>query len=350
MIDVALFPETTMAGPPWVCAEVRLLRPYRHPQMQRRLRCRVHHGDDCTLGPRVDAVVIQRGGPCDMRLDTLIALVETAAKRRLPIIYDLDDDLLTRHPPARGASRFGDVGPKVRYLLRAATVVIVSTTRLAERVAHIARRVAVWPNALDEVLVDRMSVSRQGRGRRFHWGYMGTPTHLQDLMSVVPSLGEAMARMQENPRIELVGVSDDKRMRQLWRGRAKLSVNEADGHYEGFMQRLAERRWRVGIAPLAEVVFNACKSDIKFLDYSAAGIPGVYADTDVYRSVAENHAGVVSSPREFGNNVLALVSDQAARERLAKSAFDYVRDQRCLAQNVSNLWSIVEECLDLANR
>jgi len=99
MIDVALFPETTTAGPPWVCAEVRLLRPYRHPQMQRRLRCRVHYGDDSNLGPRVDAVVMQRGGPCDMRLDTLIALVDTAAKRRLPIIYDLDDDLLSRHSP-----------------------------------------------------------------------------------------------------------------------------------------------------------------------------------------------------------------------------------------------------------
>ncbi len=348
MIDVALFPETTALGPPWTCAELRLLRPYRHPQMQRRLRCHVHRGDGFMLGPRADAVVIQRGGPVEMSLDTLIGLVDEASRRGLPIIYDLDDDLLTTHPAPRVEAMLKGVRPKVRYLLRAAAVVIVSTAPLAERVAHLARKVVVWPNALDEVLVDAMRAIAKDRNRRFDVGYMGTPTHLQDLMSVAPYIGEAISAMKGRPRIEFLGVSDDDRVGRLWRGRATVSLIRADGNYEGFMHRLAARCWDIGLAPLADAAFNACKSDIKFLDYAAAGIPGVYADGDVYRCAAEHNAGLLASPQEFGAGVLTLRSDMHARAALAENAFQYVREQRCLAQNAAHLWSTVEECLDTA--
>lgn len=347
MIEVALFPETPALGPRWACAEVRLLRPYRHPQMRRRLRCRVHHGDALELGLRTNAVVIQRGGPVEMTLDALIGLVHEASRRRLPIIYDLDDDLLAGHPVPGVEAFLRGVRPKVRYLLRAAAVVVVSTKPLAERVAHLARKVAVWPNALDEGLLDAMRTVEKDRTRRVDVGYMGTPTHLQDLMSVVPSIGGAISAMQNPPRIELLGVADDARVGRLWQGRAAMALSRADGDYGGFMRRLAGRCWGVGLAPLADAPFNACKSDIKFLDYGAAGIPGIFADGPVYGAAQAHDAGLLSSPESFGSKILTLLADDGLRDRLARNAWHHVRDQRCLVQAVPRLWRIIESCLDL---
>jgi len=55
------------------------------------------------------------------------------------------------------------------------------------------------------------------------------------------------------------------------------------------------RRFNLGIVPLSSAPFNSAKSEIKGVEYSAAGLPFVAAATPSYRSLANNlGVGVVA--------------------------------------------------------
>lgn len=92
MIPLHLIPETPPDGPPWACAEIRLLRPYRHTSLANRLKVTL----GCTLeGEKPAVVILQRDGPVGAKLPD-IELCSAIKAIGAKIIYDLDDDLLAR--------------------------------------------------------------------------------------------------------------------------------------------------------------------------------------------------------------------------------------------------------------
>jgi glycosyltransferase involved in cell wall biosynthesis len=58
--------------------------------------------------------------------------------------------------------------------------------------------------------------------------------------------------------------------------------------YEHYVSQLCTRGIDVGLAPLSENLFNACKSNIKFLEYALAGIPAIYSNVGPYRETIQH--------------------------------------------------------------
>ena len=61
-----------------------------------------------------------------------------------------------------------------------------------------------------------------------------------------------------------------------------------------------------GIAPLEDNVFNACKSNIKMLEYTACGIPGVYSNVEPYWDAhlkADNEDEMIAHIEALGDNI-----------------------------------------------
>jgi len=55
-------------------------------------------------------------------------------------------------------------------------------------------------------------------------------------------------------------------------------------NYVNFVAYMSEIQADLAIAPLCDNRFNRSKSAIKFFEYTAMGIPGVYADLAPYSS------------------------------------------------------------------
>ena len=113
MIRLHLIPETPSDGPTWACAEIRLLRPYRHPSNSNRLRVTVGRS---LAGERPHLVVLQRGGPIGSKLSEIIELCAAIKAVGAKIVYDLDDDLLARHSSAAVERGLEDMRPRVKFL------------------------------------------------------------------------------------------------------------------------------------------------------------------------------------------------------------------------------------------
>lgn len=348
MIEIFVIPESPDQIPRWTCAEVRLLRPFAHPTMVRQVRVKVGFHPHLPAG-RIDAVVMQRGGPFPSTLEEVVGLVRQIRARRIPLLYDLDDDLLTTHPVEAVEHGLRMRRAQTRFLLREADAVITSTSAMASRIRHINANCFVWENSIDDALI-LTELERPPKGEEgAALGYVGTLTHLPDLMSVIAPVEAGLAALPCRKTVEFVGVSEDSRLSLLLGRIAEVSVLPVIGDYARFLRWLQERPpWQVGLVPLAGNSFNACKSDIKFLDYAISGIVGVYQKSPVYDSVVDGETGLVAESAEFGTALRRLLSDGDERQAIRERAREYVIDNRRLSLRVPRLWETLQQVLDKA--
>jgi len=83
-------------------------------------------------------------------------------------------------------------------------------------------------------------------------------------------------------------------------------------------------KFDIGIVPLSDIPFNRAKSNIKGLEYAAAGIPFVASPLYEYRLLHNDGAGLLAdTPEEWRLQIEALL-DYKTRKRAAAIAYDTV--------------------------
>ncbi len=328
-------------------AYIRLIRPLSHPAVRGSLDVTFGRYYD---GQPVDAVIVDRLWLPEMWLgdgaamSRARALVAEAHARGARLIYALDDNLLEVRGPDAGANPQAQV---VDYWLRAADGVIVTTETLRERLAPLNPRIAVVPNALDERLLPGR-VRQRPTQDRIVIGYMGTLTHDADLMLVAQALREVCARHAGAIEIQVVGVIGRRDTLEALEGlpvRVVAPLPE-EGEYPLFMVWLTHRLdWDIAVAPLADTPFNACKSDLKHLDYAAMGAAGIYSDVPTYAGTVRHGETGWLAPNDTDAWVEALetlIAQPALRHEMARSAADYLYGERVLARSAETLVRAIE--------
>jgi hypothetical protein len=212
------------------------------------------------------------------------------------VIVDIDDDLTAIHPsnPAYAAMH-----PRNEYrrapgqrepgrhswanlgaACREASLVTVSTPGLAERYGRHGR-CRVLPNYLPDSYFDVAHTDS---------GLLGWPAALQSHPDDPSAVGGALARLvQDGAAFQVVGdptgcgaafgLSEDP-----------SGLSGVDIH--GWPAAVASIG--VGIAPLADTRFNACKSWLKPLEMSALGVPWVASPRAEYARLHARGAGVLA--------------------------------------------------------
>jgi GT2 family glycosyltransferase/glycosyltransferase involved in cell wall biosynthesis len=321
--SVVVVPERLSNGALSPCAFIRLLLPLDHPEIGGGMDIVLASAEEA-LRYRADIVATQRHAVPDTAAAD--ALAGHCRGNGMALLYDLDDDLLNipaSHPDAK------ELRPKakvVQRMLRGATSVWVSTPALAASLRPVREDARIVPNGLDERLWRANDPHGRGcgtvRSGPLRVLIMGTATHDADFTMIMPALERVHDVFSQRVVIDMLGFSSRGDL-PGWVNRLAMPV-PATLSYPGFVSWITqESGWDIGLAPLADTPFNACKSAIKTLDYAALGLAMLASDTEVYRgSVADGPGGLLvrNDSGAWYRALLRLVQDHVLRRELAAGA------------------------------
>jgi O-antigen biosynthesis protein len=118
-------------------------------------------------------------------------------------------------------------------------------------------------------------------------------------------------------------------------------------HYLEFLNQL---RLHIGIMPCAKREFNRCKSNLKFLEYSITKTVSIASSIYPYENTITKDNGVLLQDESYEGWFSAidrLVADTELRNRLANNAYDFVRNNYLIANNIHKIEKTYQEILAL---
>lgn len=319
---------------PHGCAYIRDILPLNHPSNHNLFE--VTQGTEYTPA---DMIVIERTWKPGFDMESAEELVDRTRRDGSRLIYSIDDNLLDLQ------SIPTDMHMVIRYLCRQADGILVSTAFLIKRLEHLNSKVFLVPNAVDEQIFTEQGARWTPRGldhERKVIGYMGTFTHDDDLMMVLQALRATLRKHHPKVELQFVGGFSDAGFVNYFQGLPVrvLKVPSQDVEYPRFIAWMKRHlNWHLGIAPLEDTYFNLSKSDIKFLDYSALGIPGIYSNVPSYDDTVRHlDTGYLAenTPDSWVEAFERMLTDDLLREKLASNAQEYVFSKRTLGQCARN--------------
>jgi Glycosyl transferases group 1 len=263
-----------------------------------------------------DIVVGQRiAGPNE-------AWLEMCARRDVTTVYELDDNLLEIDPVnVVPHSIYAPIAESTAANIAAASLVSVSTPKLADRIRPLNPNVVVLPNCMPSSFL--CPHARQDERLVVGWG--GSMFHGQDFEGVAEQLS-AFGRAE--PRAQFATLGAD----HIGNG-----VAHSSGGWTTVEQYIGSLNFDIGIAPLKKSIFTDCKSHLKVLEYGARGIPAVAADVGEYGDWIEHGVnGFVYSDVAELAGYLQQMADDRLRFDMGLAAFE--RAQQFVITNQIHLW------------
>ena len=341
-----------------VCPQIRVMGPAEFNSMT---ILRGYEWDSAANGaPRLnldliqesDFVLIQRDFPA--RVQEYEQVMAEARRTGKMVCYEIDD--LLPELPGRHSSviRYHPSRLAILRALIEADVVTCTTPSLAEYIRTYNPRVHVLPNYLDDRFWKLRSIARledvtpnegivghcdQPQTGKIVIGYLGSDSHMPDLAMVEPVLVKLLKRYGKKLEIKLWGMVPTDLLRVsgsvTWTQVGMVS-------YQQFSEYFQTQVCDIFIAPLVDNSFNRCKSPLKFFEYSALGIPGVYSNLAPYQMVVNPGMNglLAATLEEWEQHLVSLVENRSLRHTIVKAAQETIQDAWLLSRNAGK-WAQV---------
>lgn len=239
------------------------------------------------------------------------------------LVFDLDDDLLSlpsQHPEVEYYNALKHV---ILRLIAEADEMWVSTAALAARYAAVASRIHIVPNQLDDRLWNIPSPSVLVSNGPIRFLYMGTSSHRPDFEQLVhPAFTQLRSEFGNKVELDLIGIFDEPERSDEWRIlRRPPHTGKSYPSFATWLQSLPP--YHIGLAPLLDCTFNNCKSDVKWLEYSALGLATIAVNLPAYNlSIEHRRTGWLAEPEtsSFLAAMRHLANDDALRQSLQHQA------------------------------
>lgn len=270
---------------------------------------------DHTLVDQVDLVIIQRDFP---RFSGSSELIQTAQSMHKPVVYEADDWLFDVPEWNIQHAAYKKSLNGMLWTVIQADRVITCNPLLAEKLAMFNPKVSIFEN----YLVDELWPLRPpalGKNGPLTIGFMGSQTHQEDVRWIEPVLNEVLDKYAGKVNLVLWGCkpSDDLL------GRPDVHWHDLQFHiYSEFAGYFSQQACDIFVAPLTANEFNRAKSPLKYFEYSALGIPGVYSQIDPYEHViTDGENGLLAaSKQDWFDKLEKLILSPDLRYMLAVEA------------------------------
>lgn len=262
----------------------------------------------------------------------LLESIRACAQAGKTVIIDMDDDFINLPEDHPGYSTVGPGNPAmmrlIEQMLHLATLVTVTTAKLANVYGKFAKRTKVIPNGWSRKL--SLWEIPAYKHDQIHLGWAGTITHRQDVLEMRQGI---IHIIREFPNTALV-IGGDPEVLNLFN-----TISEKQKKYIPFVSfneypcMLAN--FDILLAPLRLNPFNHAKSDIKLLEAGIRHIPWVASPTEPYLNWKKGGL-FANSQKEWYSQLKLLVTDPKLCQELGEAGY-----QKSLTRedkNIVNYW------------
>jgi glycosyltransferase involved in cell wall biosynthesis len=284
----------------------------------------------------------------------------------IKLVLDVDDNLFKVNPWNPSYTAFtldecidtGDMKiklPKERNtarirmletLMMEADAMIVTTDLLAATYSHLNDNIYIMPNRLiwENWNFPHIPIRDDGK-LRISWS--GGSSHLVDWLEchaackrIIEKYPHTRMQFQTSPSCYEDFLRDF--------GKEKVEIHDWVD-YTGHSFRMNCLKPDIAVIPLHEDQFSVCKSDLKFAEYSALGVPTICSDIPPYnKCVIHGVTGYLAKDDfEFEKYLEILINDKVARETMGKAAYEWASKERRLESNVESIRAILDDIMGL---
>ena len=255
-------------------------------------------------------------------------------ERGIVVLFEIDDwvrGVRKMDDHAFAASFDRKVVEEMELCMRAADGVICSTEWLAERYKSINPTTYVCRNGLD---LKRYALTLPKR-EHVTIGWAGATGHANGMRPWLDEVANVMRRRPDS-RFVSIGQNFAKELAKEFEPERLLTIPWAPFDVYPAAMTLMD----IALAPAGKSNFFRGKSDLRWLEAGALGIPLV-ADSAVYPEIEDGVTGFhVDSPAKVRDTLIRLVDDRELRERVGAAAKAHIIEHRS-AQVAAKSWAAV---------
>ncbi len=247
--------------------------------------------------------------------------------------FYLDDNFWLLDPETEIGQHYA--APTVRFsleeMVRRASVVVAATPLLQQWLRSRNRRVEQLDSFFDFSLVPELPPPPAASGF-VRGGYAASASRGADLLVLLNVIVELL---EQHPgfEFELIGIQDGIPEHPRLRTHAYRSS------YQDYVAFQRSRQWNFALAPLGGAASNLYKTDNKFREYAAQGIPGIYQDAPPYASVRDGETGLLAGgDRSWREAIELYLGNADLRAQVRRAAHQDARERISL-EAVAPSWA-----------
>lgn len=250
------------------------------------------------------------------------------------LIYILDDDLLSIPEGLTSAPHYRqpEIQNNIRRMMALSNAILSPSPLLLKKYATGGQR----PLLTEEPSIHAVPYAPHDPDAPVKIGFAGSVDRTKDVGQI---LSDALRQIKrdygDRVVIEFMGV-DMPLAREL-----NASVTPYRSSYDAYREALNARSWDIGLAPMPDTPFHACKHYNKFVEYAAGGIVGVFSDVEPYaRLRREIGLGLFCENRTeaWVDALRTLIDDHERRENLRRQVCEAAAGPMSAEVIAERLW------------
>ena len=248
------------------------------------------------------------------------------------LMYIIDDDLLNVPPQISSAGYYGqkEIHQYISSMLAMSDAILSPSPILLEKYAVDGKRAV----QIEEPALETLPYRVHDPSQPVKIGFAGSIDRVGDIETI---LKDALLKVKR---------TYGKRVQFEFFGAVPSFAEEMGARcipycdsYDTYRKTLSRLAWDIGLAPMPETPFHACKHYNKFVEYGAAGVIGIYSDTEPYTRLRVKGLPAIlckNTPEEWYKEVCRLIEETDERERLRQACIQKMindfKVERCLGE------------------
>ena len=244
----------------------------------------------------------------ESRFESYISTICKRAKKHL--VYVLDDDLLNVPDYLSSSSYYlrKDIQDNIKKIMNNCDTFLTSSPVMLEKYGK------QFKNAYQIHEPSLNTIDHKESNDIIKIGFAGSIDRAQDINEILQeALEKNIIKYKDSIQVEFMGARPDIV------DKYNLTYIPYTSSYEEYTKVIQERNWDIGLAPMPDSEFHACKYFNKYVEYASFGIAGIYSNVKPYTfGIKDQYNGLLTdnSPENWFNAISKLIDDNKLRKSI----------------------------------